>query len=302
MGDDLSFAVMSDIHGDLEGFERAVRDLASSAPGLAALVINGDFLDTGRDENYRQFEACLERLRPLLPPKLVVNIGNHEFYPDYVSGPTGRAEHDAFVARYLAFSGRERVYAAEEIGGSLFISLGSESTYNTFFDDSTVRANLSQRQLTWLAALLDEGEARAMPTFVFLHQPLSGTLPWTRYYDDGLAQSSELMALLGRHPGSVLFVGHSHQTWYLPGWNFWRSPSGFAELDSSSIARPTRIDEEKGEEIDYEARSSEALVVTARPGRVEARARDFSRASWIPGGRVKLDLSPARGPELLYRR
>lgn len=277
------FAVLSDIHNDGPGLERAVKDLRGSDPGLAALVLNGDLLDIGYKENYARLRANLDAVASSLPPRLIVNMGNHEFYPEYGTGPAGKLEHSRLIARYLAFAGRAKVYADEWIGGFHFISLGSQSTYNTFQDPSD-RANLFPDQLEWLRAKLAEGRDPSRPVFVFLHQPLDDTLPWTKYYGGDTAQTPELMAIFKSFPEVLLFSSHSHQTWYVPGWNVWKSPDGWTAVDTSSVARPTRIDEARKIEVDWKGGSSEGVVVRVYADRVELLARDFAKAAWIPGG------------------
>lgn len=296
MDADFSFAVVSDVHGRDAAFSRAVRDLKGVRPALAALVVNGDFVDTGVPAEYGRFARALAALAGDLPEKIVLNVGNHEFYPPYGTGPNPEADEAAYLGRYLAFAGRDRVYAADRIGGCAFIHLGSESTYNLHFDGSTVRANLSEAQLDWFEARVGEEKGRGRPVFVFLHQQLDGTYPSSTFYEQGVREHERVRAVLEGCPEAILFTGHTHSTWRIAGMNVWRSPAGFASIDTGSVARPTYVDFGAGEEFDYGKGESEGVVVDVSASATVVRPRDFVRGEWIAGAEVALPLPVPAAP------
>jgi len=289
-----SFAVVSDVHGREEAFARAVRDLKRVRPGLAALVVNGDFVDTGLPEEYGRFARTLDELADFLPPKMILNIGNHEFYPPYGTGPNPEADEAVFLRRYLTFAGRERVYAEDRIGGTAFIHLGSESTYNRHFDDSTVRANLSPAQLAWFEERIAAEKGRGRPVFVFLHQQLDATYRASPYYEQGVREHDRVRTILEGCPEAILFTAHTHSTWRVAGMNEWRSSAGFVSIDTGSVARPTYVDFEAGEEFDFKPGSSEGVVVDVRPDGTVIRPRDFANGEWIAGAAVVVPAAAIR--------
>lgn len=64
----MRYAVLSDVHANLEALEVVLADIASRAPD--AVICLGDFVGYGPDPN-----VCVERLRPLLAGAVV---GNHD--------------------------------------------------------------------------------------------------------------------------------------------------------------------------------------------------------------------------------
>ncbi len=49
---------------------------------MDALVLNGDVVDQGLDEQYDSVQKTLNKNKDLLPQTIIKNIGNHEFF-DY---------------------------------------------------------------------------------------------------------------------------------------------------------------------------------------------------------------------------
>jgi hypothetical protein len=202
--EDLSFAVLGDVHGDNESLQTAIRDLASVSSSLDALVLNGDTVDQELEEQYRALELTLFKNMFFLPNKIIFNIGNHEFF-DYSVEVNSPEEVQIFIRRYLDFTGEEKVYHDTWIKGYHFISLGSEDGNSATLD--SIRAFISETQQEWLKEKLAEKYEKGKPIFVFLHQPLNSNPAggWV-----GSDQGAEIKAILSAYPEVFLFTSHTH--------------------------------------------------------------------------------------------
>lgn len=201
---DLSFAVLGDIHDDLDHLDQAINDLHHINPAMDVLILNGDTVDQGIQKQYDAIKRVLIRNRALLPKVIIKNIGNHEFF-DYEINQNSPGDVQTFINRYLDFAGEEKVYHDTWIKGYHFISLGSEDGHSKTLD--SVRAYISQSQQQWLKDTLAENYQKGKPIFVFLHQPLNSNpnAGWV-----GSDQSVAIKKILSQYPEVILFTSHTH--------------------------------------------------------------------------------------------
>jgi len=201
---DLTFAVLGDVHGNNDSLLTALRDLHNINPRLNALILNGDTVDQGIKKQYEELKKTLLKNKSILPKIIIKNIGNHEFF-NYDIETNSSQDVKAFTNRYLEFAGEEKVYHDTWINGYHFISLGSEDGNSQTLD--SIRAYISDEQQTWLKNQLAEDYQKGKPIFVFLHQPLNSNpnAGWV-----GSEQSEEIKKILSQYPEVVLFSSHTH--------------------------------------------------------------------------------------------
>lgn len=204
---DLAFAVLGDVHNNIDSFQAAIDDLHEINPKMDALVLNGDAVDQGKENQYDSVKNFMNKNSKLLPNKIIKNIGNHEFF-DYDAGTNSPEQVQTFINRYLEFAGEEKVYHDTWVNNYHFISLGSEDGNSATSD--TIRAFISDNQQKWLKGTLAENYEKGKPIFVFLHQNLNrltipGNISWV-----GVAQSEQVKEILAQYPEVILFASHSH--------------------------------------------------------------------------------------------
>lgn len=204
---DLAFAVLGDVHENIDSFQEAIDDLHTINPGMDALVLNGDAVDQGLEKQYNSVKSIIDKNKDLLPEKIIKNIGNHEFF-DYDIEVNSPEQVQTFINRYLEFSGEEKVYHDTWINDYHFISLGSEDGNSNTLDSIT--AFISDEQQKWLKERLAENYQKGKPIFVFLHQNINKlTIPGNTSWI-GVEQSEQVKEILSQYPEVILFASHSH--------------------------------------------------------------------------------------------
>lgn len=201
--DDLTFAVLGDVHGNNDSLHRAISDLYNINPGLDVLILNGDTVDQGIKKQYDEIKRTLFKTNSMLPKTIIKNIGNHEFF-NYDIEVNSPQDVKTFINRYLEFSGEEKVYHDTWVEGYHFISLGSEDGNSETLD--SIRAYISNEQRNWLTDKLAENYEKGRPMFVFLHQPLNSN-PNSGWVG---SDQSELKIILSQYPEVILFSSHTH--------------------------------------------------------------------------------------------
>ena len=201
---DLTFAVLGDVHENIDNFQETINDLYKINPSMDALVLNGDTVDQGLEKQYDSVKNTLSKNTKLLPKTIIKNIGNHEFF-DYNIEVNSPQQVQAFISRYLKFSGEEKVYHDTWINDYHFISLGSEDGNSETLD--SMSAFISDEQLNWFKEKLAENHQNGKPIFVFLHQPLN-------YGNKSMSaskQSEQIIEMLSKYPESIVFSSHTHR-------------------------------------------------------------------------------------------
>lgn len=267
---DLSFAVLGDIHENIDSFQLAINDLYTINPGINALVLNGDTVDQGIEEQYNSVKKTIDKNKDLLPKTIIKNIGNHEFF-DYDVEVNSKEQVETFINRYLEFSGEDKVYHDTWVNDYHFISLGSEDGNSETLD--SIRAFISDAQQKWLKEKLVEKYEKGKPIFVFLHQHLnSGNKGWI-----GVEQSEQIRAILSEYPEVILFSSHTHR-----------------DLDDTSVVlnQPftmihtgavhyTIIPDENSEGGRRRESYVKGLYVEVNGNKVVVKGRDLKEKEWI---------------------
>lgn len=201
---DLAFAVIGDVHENIDNFQKTINDLYSINPNMDALVLNGDNVDQGSEEQYNSLKKIIRKNKKLLPKTIIKNIGNHEFF-DYSIEVNSPQQVQTFINRYLEFSGEKKVYHDTWVNNYHFISLGSEDGNSETLNSIT--ASISEEQQNWLKEALAENYQKGKPIFVFLHQPLDN---WNSSWV-GVVQSDKITEILSKYPEVVIFSSHTHK-------------------------------------------------------------------------------------------
>ncbi|WP_281889918.1 hypothetical protein [Paenibacillus sp. YYML68] len=127
-----------------------------------------------------------------------------------------------------------------------------------------------------------EAMTNGKPFFVFLHQPLPGTVSGSRVCcAQHVAQHEELKRILAAYPQAVIFSGHTHWELKLP---HTLVRDSFTMVNSSSVSHVWN-DDGQGGERELPPEESEGLFVDVFDDRIEIKGRDFYRQRWIPEAR-----------------
>lgn len=110
----LVFDVTSDVQGDLVDWGIVLDNYASFEPA-DALIVNGDIVAGGKQEQYDDFFAVLDSHAHA--PTVLFSMGNHEYYAWDGSEPS--------IERYKQNTGMPGVYWRTEIDGVPVLSIGS---------------------------------------------------------------------------------------------------------------------------------------------------------------------------------
>lgn len=278
----LCFPVISDIHvqyWDTDAhnkFAAALIDLNEINPACDALIINGDLGD-GRPSDYQVLSNLLATASH--PQHIYYTIGNHEFYKAYYD-QNGNWNPNTFpnletdrmsIERFLSFAKLPSLYYDTWMKGHHFIFLGSEQ-YKQSDPTMNEDAYLSEAQLTWLKTTLNQNYIRDKAIFVFLHQPLPGTVSGSN--NRGVVQFEALRVLLSQYPEVILFTGHTH--WELRLSNT-LVRNTFTMVNSSSVHKPYDAND-----LPLAGNKSEGLFIEVYADRIVIKGRDFAGKRWIP--------------------
>lgn len=209
----LNFAAISDTHIDgsflwTMELEMALADMEDARAPLDALVLAGDITDHGEKE---QWDVVAETFGAYTPAQnILLASGNHDTWTDEGGYAAARSN---FLQYTQTIAGLEldEVYYSTNINGYPFILLGSES--------DSVAAHISDRQLAWFAAAMEEAAAAGKPIFVVCHQPLNGShgLPGTWGDSNpspetgGIGAASSAVEEIMKSYDNVFFIsGHIH--------------------------------------------------------------------------------------------
>jgi hypothetical protein len=177
--------------------------------GVARVVALGDITaNRGTEEEYRQAADFLAKFSaPLVPI-----TGNHDYIYTDQPGPLGvvvagtAASRTMKLGRFSSYFGLSSLQREESLAGYELIYLSTDST-NTKF-----QVGLSDASLDWLDKTL--ARTSSMPTIIFYHAPLEGTLIKNGALASGTAvaqPAARLGAILKRNPQIFLWVsGHTH--------------------------------------------------------------------------------------------
>lgn len=274
----LSFFLLSDIHlsatdGDLQQkLHMALQDVARLRGPLGAIVLGGDQVDGGRQDDYDQLHKILSGYKL---PKLYGLMGNHEYYHIHYSAggdwstqtsPNGKTDAQA-RERFLRFMGYERPYNDVWVGGVHLIMLSQES-YTQERPEVGEGAWYSDQQLAWLAETM-KPHADGQPALVFIHQPLPPD-----GQDGGshrLIRNREFREILRPYRNVVVFSGHTHRN--LEGDGHYVRDTTFHWFSNASVGK-TRGAGSAPNPV-------QGMYVQVFPDRISVRGREFSSRTWI---------------------
>ena len=135
------------------------------------VVVLGDICkSTGTAAEYAVAKEFFSRLDK--PIRLIA--GNHDYIYEDEANSEGRAVKASpatrrqKLARFAETFGMKEIYGSERVGNYLLVYLSTDDL------ESGYLAKLSEERVAWLAALL--ARYRDLPTIVFFHAPLAGTL------------------------------------------------------------------------------------------------------------------------------
>lgn len=265
----LAFAVLGDVHENIASFQIAIDDLHTLNPGIQALILNGDTVDQGLAKQYDSMKMALKKNKAILPPKIIKNIGNHEFFNYEVKVNTPEDVKN-FINRYLDFAGEEKVYHDTWLNGYHFISLGSEDGNSETLNN--VKAFISQDQQDWLKEKLAEDYQKGKPIFVFLHQHLD-----TSYANGwvGTDQAREITDILSPYPEVILFNSHTHRP---PGEKSVNFDQAFTTVHTGAIHYTVYYDAKGNRRQEPQVFG---IYVEVKGNHVVVRGRDMKGHTWV---------------------
>lgn len=232
------------------------------------VVVLGDICkETGTAAEYASAKAFFGRLHKPLRPI----AGNHDYiYEDEMNREERKvkaspATRRKKLARFAETFGLKNIYSSERIGNYLLIYLSTDDP------ESERLAQLSAEQLAWLTKEL--AGHRDMPTIIFFHAPLEGTLQSYNSYTNTpsyVAQPAvRLHDLIRENPQLFLWVaGHMH----VPATN-----GSYASTVNVYQKQVTVI-----HNADLERKRPWTNVLYLYPEKVVVRTYDHWQKSWRP--------------------
>ena len=276
---DLSFVVLSDIHGNTKKFKNAIDDLYRINSNIDVLVLNGDSVDQGIDEQYNDMESALYKSSKKLPTTIIKNMGNHEYY-DYSCKKDTEENVSERIKRYIDFSGEEKIYHDTWIKGYHFISLGSDN--NGIDKVNYTRGCISDEQIEWLKETVEENYEEGRPIFIFLHQPLD--MNFFGLNDAGVDKNDEIKNILLKYPEAILFTSHTHKT---PN-DVEDKSNELIEINTGSVNSNCIADKSCEEGFKEDKSYSNGVYVEVTGGDIIIRVRDFINKNWIYTRKIEL--------------
>lgn len=291
-----SFEVISDLHVTAPGAgtniyngvtnndrtSSAFRDIATNQSDSTAIVVVGDLVNYGQQEEYDQLHAIIESENVQIP--IYYAIGNHEFYHDRnLHGADGFDISWTLFRKIAGWDENDGYYRYKIINGDYYIFMGTEG-FPPGVD--TAYGYYSAEQRAWLKNLLEEADKTDANAFVFMHQSIEDTVSgsfisrgqaWSGINDD-----EEMRAVIESYENTFLFTGHSH-------WNL-NSYGPFINGDGKSANYfNTASTGYLWSDMDTIVPGSEGLHVEVYSDYVIVRGRDFANQKWIPNVLVQVD-------------
>ncbi|CAM2844006.1 metallophosphoesterase [Paenibacillus sediminis] len=285
----MRFAVMSDIHivaWDEESGARLIQaldDYMNLEQRPDFIVMNGDLTD-GHEDDYRLLKEIIQKRH--LPPIYVTN-GNHEYYKMWHNEkrqmvhetfPNGWSSEQA-IKLFTSEMGLSCSYYDVWTEDSHLIFLSGEQ-YRDRHPESLEDAWISEEQFAWLEEVLNAhrnaGQARVKrkPIFVFLHQPLPGTVAGSHCPEEkGVVQDERFRDILSQYPEIILFSGHTHAE--LSSKHIYVEDV-IGHMGTSSVRRPYDLDLHP-----IEGPCSESVLVEVIENKVVIKGRRHDTHEWL---------------------
>lgn len=231
-----SFQVVSDFHIEEEedyasdNLKEFLKNVLANDSNTSGIFVGGDLVDSGAEDEYKHLNEIYASYTGL--PRMYSIIGNHEFWFGDASADGWQANMNRYYEYTLPEDEIEeygKPYYARDIDGVKFIFLNSDSKES----EKPTDAQLSDVQVTWLEEEMAKTEA-GKPTFVFLHQPLAGTVVGST--DKGVDKSAQVQAILAKYPQAILFTSHSHVDLDQPGTMIKADGTGCNMFNTAAVA------------------------------------------------------------------
>ena len=232
------------------------------------VVVLGDICkETGTAAEYTAAKAFFSRLHKPLRPV----TGNHDYiYEDEMNSEGRKVQASATTRRkklalFAETFGLKDIYRSERIGNYLLVYLSADDP------ESGYLTKLSEDQVAWLTKEL--AGHRDLPTIIFFHAPLDGTLKNYNEYANTPSFVAQPVAglhdLIRENPQLFLWVaGHMH----VPATNeSYSSPVNLYEKQVTVIHN-----------ADLERKRPWTNVLYLYPERVVVRTYDHWQQSWRP--------------------
>ena len=281
--------VISDTQDDPEDYKLAVRRLNAMPDKANALVINGDLVDNGGQEQWDKFLAAREEVTHDSGVELWT-IGNHEMY-----GPETSEVH---LQRFLQYSHQDTPWNEVVVNGTPMISINTEYYSDTDRDGKEPFQRISEEQLQWLDERLAHWDAEGVTALVFTHPLLPGTVSMSHsaWYQNDFEDEEAVSDVLSKYNDVVAFTSHSHSS--LRQNNWWgtrrydgtpQGAIGFPVVNTGAILNEYMPDGDNDEDI-VDEKAATGLRVKIYDDRVRVEAWDFKDGHSLlnPEGEAKM--------------
>ena len=281
--------VISDPQDDPEDYKLAIRRLNAMPEKAGALVINGDLVDNGSQEQWDKFLAAREEA-PHDSGVELWTIGNHEMY--------GKETSEVHMQRFLKYSGQDKPWNEVVVDGTPLISINTEYYSDIDREGKEPFQRISAEQLKWLDERLAHWDAQGVTALVFTHPLLPGTVSMSHsaWYQNDFEDEQAISDVLSKYNDVVAFTSHSHSS--LKQNNWWgtrrydgtmQGAIGFPVVNTGAILNEYLPDGDHDEEI-VDDKAATGLRVKVYDDRIRVEAWDFKDGHGLanPDGEAKM--------------
>ena len=281
--------VISDPQDDPEDYKLAISRLNAMSEKAGALVINGDLVDNGSQEQWDRFLAARKEV-PHDSGVELWTIGNHEMY--------GKETSEVHMQRFLKYSGQEKPWNEVVVNGTPLISINTEYYSDIDRGGKEPFQRISAEQLKWLDERLAHWDAQGVTALVFTHPLLPGTVSMSHsaWYQNDFEDEQAISDVLSKYNDVVAFTSHSHSS--LKQNNWWgtrrydgtpQGAIGFPVVNTGAILNEYLPDGDHDEEI-VDDKAATGLRVKVYDDRIRVEAWDFKDGHGLanPNGEAKM--------------
>ncbi len=269
--------VLSDVQGDPEDYKEAIGLLNAMDDKAGALVLNGDLVDDGSQEQWDTFLQA-QKDAPHAAGTQLWTIGNHEMY-----GPEGS---ETYLNRFLTYAGQDKPWTEIVVDGVPLISVNTEYYSDVDRGGKEPFQRLSKEQSEWLDERLNYWDEKGTPALVFSHPLLPQTVSMSHsaWYQNDFEDLEALSNVVNKYTNIVWFSAHSHSS--LRQNNWWgvrrydgtgeAGRTGFPVVNTGAILNEYLPDGDHDEKVVKEKEeASSGLRVKVFSDRVRVEAWDF---------------------------
>lgn len=286
--------VISDTQDDPEDFKLAVARLNAMPEKADALVINGDLVDLGTQEQWDTFLAAREAV-PHDSGEEFWTIGNHELYGHELDF---QEKMDRYMQYAGEHTGQDKPWFEKVVDGVPMIGISTEYYQDSDRDGKEPFQRLSAEQLAWLDSRLAYWDSQGVTALVFTHPLLPQTVSMSHsaWYQNDFENQQALSNVLSKYNDVVAFTSHSHASLYQNNWWGTRrydgtqeGAIGFPVVNTGAILNEYMPDGDHDEEI-VDEQAASGLRVKIYDDRVRVEAWDFKagHSATNPEGTTKL--------------